>query len=361
MRLQNGYLRWFGPPLLFLFGNLFFRLTFWLEADPSAKMRSLLVGLVAGYGFWQLNLWVIGRIQKRWPGLDRTTTRIIVWSLLMPMLVNAAVFSRFGLHMLLGARPTWWLGLVDYLTSLGIQLFYHLVYFSVYEGWYVMQQWRRTYQEKEALGKAQWQIRFDALKSQVNPHFLFNSLNALSALIDESPSQASRFVDELSRMYRYLLQANEQELVLLGTELTFIESYSHLLQTRHGSGLVIQKTVPEAYLTSVVPPLTLQLLVENAVKHNVVRVDQPLLIEIGITQPGQLQVRNNIQRKQTRTISNGVGLANIAAKYRMLTQHDIVIDDQAGHFTVLLPLLDQEAITLAKPRMTASPFQATYR
>ncbi len=339
MRLDDRYGPWLGPILLFLFGNLFFRLPFWVQASPIAQIHSVLVGLLAGYGCWQLNRWVVQRLQKQCPGLDRTAQRGLLWALLMPLLVNMAVFFRYGLHLWLGSRPSLWLNWVDYLTSLGIQLFYHLVYFSLYEGWYLIRQWRLTYQEKEALLKAQWQIRFNSLKSQVNPHFLFNSLNALSALIDESPPQASRFVDELSSMYRYLLQANEQELVQLSTELRFMESYAHLLQTRHGNGLVIHQQVVPTYLTSSLPPLTLQLLVENAVKHNVVRQDQPLLIEISTTQIGQLQVRNNLQPKHSRPVSNGVGLANIIAKYRMLTAHQIVIDDQGGHFTVLLPLL----------------------
>lgn len=341
MRLNNRYWPWVGPILLFLFGNLFFRLPFWLQASSAAKTHSVLVGLTAGYGFWQLNRWIAQRLQTRWPGLDRTAQRGLLWGLLLPLLVNLAVFSRYGLHLLLGSRPTWWLGLVDYMTSLGIQLFYHLVYFGVYEGWYLIRQWRLTFQEKEALLKAQWQIRFNSLKSQVNPHFLFNALNALSALIDESPPQASRFVDELSRMYRYLLEANEQELVRLSTELRFMESYAHLLQIRYGRGLVIHQRVLPADLTRSLPPLTLQLLVENAVKHNVVSLNQPLLIEISTTPGGQLQVRNNLQPKHRRGISHGVGLANIAAQYGMLSPHQIVVDDKAGHFTVLLPLLDQ--------------------
>ena len=124
--------------------------------------------------------------------------------------------------MLLGSREALWLGTVDYVTSLGIQLFYHVVYFSVYEGWYILGQWQRTYAEKEELVRIQWQTHFNSLKSQVNPHFLFNSLNALSALIEESPVQAGHFVDELSSMYRYLLQANDRELTQLDTELTVL-------------------------------------------------------------------------------------------------------------------------------------------
>lgn len=337
--INDSRLRWLGPVGLFVFGNVFFRLAFWLEAPPTALIHSVGVGLGAGYLCWQLNRWVTLRIQRLFPGLERTPKRLLILVLLAPLLVNGAVFFRFSLHILLGSRATLWLGLVDYVTSLGIQLFYHVVYFGVYEGGYVLRQWKQTYLEKEELLRAQWQTRFNSLKSQVNPHFLFNSLNALSALIEEAPVQAGRFVDELSTMYRYLLQANDRELVQLSTELTFIESYTHLLQTRHGTGVRVHATVPEQYLGRCLPPLTLQLLIENAVKHNVVLPDRPLFIEISTTADGQLQVRNNIQRRNGRIVSNGVGLANIAAKYRMLNQSDIVVQDEDEYFTVLLPLL----------------------
>ncbi|MDB5242142.1 MAG: hypothetical protein JWP57_2767 [Spirosoma sp.] len=340
IRINDNRLNWFGPLILFIFGHVFFRLGFWLEAPPTALFHSVLVGIGAGYLFWHLNRTIIHQVQRRFPGLELTQKRLGMLLLLTPLLVNGAVFFRFGLHILLGSRPALWLGPVDYTASLGIQLFYHFVYFSVYEGRYVLLHWKETYEEKEDLIKAQWQTRFNSLKSQVNPHFLFNSLNALSALIEESPAQAARFVDELSNMYRYLLQANDEELVMLSTELKFIESYTHLLQTRYGSGLCVRTAVYEHYLTRLLPPLTLQLLVENAVKHNVILANQPLIIEIDTTETGQLRVRNNLQRKNGRVLSNGVGLSNIADKYRMLAQTDIIIQDGDGHFTVLVPLLN---------------------
>ncbi len=340
IRSNDLRLRWLGPIGLFVFGNVFFRLSFWLEATPQAGVLAIIVGVSAGFLFWELNRWIIMGVQRRFPGLERTRRRLLRLLFLAPWLVNGAVFFRFSIHMLLGSREALWLGPVDYVTSFGIQLFYHVVYFSLYEGWYILRQWQRTYAEKEALIRAQWQTHFNSLKSQVNPHFLFNSLNALSALIEEAPVQAGQFVDELSKIYRYLLQANDRELTLLETELTFIKSYAHLLQTRHGAGINVRMTVAADYLAHSLPPLTLQLLVENAVKHNVVQASRPLLIEISTTEAGQLRVRNNLQRKNGHIISNGVGLANIAAKYKMLAQADIVIRDEDGHFTVLLPLLN---------------------
>ena len=343
IRIRDTYLRWIGPIGLFLFGNVFFRLSFWLSSPPRALIDSAVVGLGAGIAFWQLNRWLIERVQDRFPGLERTRQRLGLLLLLSLVVVNAAVFSRFGLHILLGSRQYWWLGFVDYVTSLGIQLFYHVVYFTIYEGRYILRQWQQTYQEKEEITKLQWQTRFNSLKSQVNPHFLFNSLNALSALIEESPGRASQFVDELSSMYRYLLQANDQEEIELGTELKFIESYTYLLRTRHGGGINVLLDVPDTFLNRALPPLTLQLLVENAVKHNMVLVDSPLLIQISTTEAGQLKVSNNLQRRNGRVDSNGVGLSNIVARYRMLTQADVIVRDQDGQFTVLLPLLQQRA------------------
>ena len=187
IRINDTRLRWLGPPALFVFGNVFFQLSFWLQASGLARIHSVVIGLVAGYLLWEVSRLVTQRVQRRFPGLEQTQQRLIRLLLLTPFLVDAAVFFRFGLHMLLGSRETLWLGFVDYITSVGIQLFYHVVYFSIYEGRYVLRQWKQTYLEKEELTKVQWQIRFNSLKSQVNPHFLFNSLNSLSALIEEAP------------------------------------------------------------------------------------------------------------------------------------------------------------------------------
>lgn len=185
--------------------------------------------------------------------------------------------------------------------------------------------------------KTEMQMR--ALQSQINPHFLFNGLNTLSSLIDESPQQAGEFVDELSSVYRYLLRSNESELTTLSVELRFIQSYFHLLKTRFGGSVVLEIAVDEQYEEALLPPLTLQLLVENAVKHNVVLANQPLTIRIRTTQQKQLVIENTLQRKRIRVESNGVGLSNIAVKYRLLNQLPPFIEEDKDWFRVTLPLL----------------------
>ncbi|MBN8823936.1 MULTISPECIES: histidine kinase [unclassified Spirosoma] len=190
--------------------------------------------------------------------------------------------------------------------------------------------------------KTEMQMR--ALQSQINPHFLFNGLNTLSSLIDENPGQAGEFVDELSKVYRYLLRSNDAELTTLGVELSFISSYFHLLKTRFGSSVRLDVDVNESYKDSLLPPLTLQLLVENAVKHNVVLRQTPLHIRIRTTTEQQLVVENTLQRKTIRVESNGVGLSNIADKYKLLNQPAPRIEEQNGWFQVTLPLLMPQSV-----------------
>lgn len=192
--------------------------------------------------------------------------------------------------------------------------------------------------------KARVQLR--ALQAQVNPHFLFNSLNSLSALIDDDPERAGQFVNELSVVYRYLLRANhapeqdrDQSLTTLANELAFIESYYHLLQTRYGTGLNLHVSISSQHQHLLLPPLTLQLLVENAVKHNVTSPKRPLTVEIFVDPGGYLTVRNNLQRKQVRVLSNGVGLSTIAAQYLNLHQPAPEVRADNDQFTIRLPLI----------------------
>lgn len=234
--------------------------------------------------------------------------------------------------------------------ALLINIFLNILINGVYESVYTFERWSQTLSETEKLKQANLQSRLEGLKHQINPHFLFNSLNSLSSLIDEDPERAERFIEELASVYRYLLHTNENELVTLSSELRFIQSYYHLQRTRYGSALTLHVDVADEYLDAQIPPLTLQLLVENAIKHNVVAADQPLQITIRTTtvqktgssesyQPGRLHVRNTLQRRPARVLSNGVGLVNIASKYKLLGQAPMEIDERDGYFTVTLPLL----------------------
>ncbi|GAB4034416.1 sensor histidine kinase [Spirosoma gilvum] len=331
-------LRIIGPFVLFLVGTLFFRLDWYLERSTGRLIRSDLIALTAGYICWNVTRWAVMRLQKRYPGLDNTRKRLIWMAVLLPVLVNFAWLIRQVAHMAFNNLQYLTQTLPDYTYSIGIQIFYHFVYYIIYEGGYVLREWQQAYERNERLKKAKLRHQLDTLKSQINPHFLFNSLNSLSMLIYDSPRQAEVFVDELSSVYRYLLRANDQELTTLNRELQFIRSYFQLLKTRYGAGVDLSISVDEDLMEHSLPPLTLQLLVENAVKHNIILPGRPLVIKIQ-TVEDTLVVQNNLQRKTTAVLSNKVGLAHIAAKYKLLGQRNITIQEDNGLFVITLPLL----------------------
>jgi LytS/YehU family sensor histidine kinase len=152
-------------------------------------------------------------------------------------------------------------------------------------------------------------------------------------------NKAEKFLDELSKVYRYLLRNNEGELINLSTELQFIESFVHLLKTRYGDALQMTISVDEVAKNLLLPPLTLQLLVENAVKHNIIDKQMPLLITLETDDQLWLSVSNNLQKKSISLPSNKVGLSNIAGKYKLLEQPSIIISETKEKFTVSIPLI----------------------
>ncbi len=209
----------------------------------------------------------------------------------------------------------------------------------VFEAVAAFERWKATLTETEQLKKENLKSQLQSLKNQINPHFLFNSINSLSSLISDDPDKAELFLDEMSKVYRYLLRNNEDNLITLRMELDFIHSYFHLLKTRYGDGIELNLNIPERLLDRSIPPLTLQILIENAVKHNVILKDHPLKMDITPGKDDKLMVSNNLQRKKTRVMSNKVGLENIAAKYRLMNQPEIEISENENMFCVIVPLI----------------------
>lgn len=283
---------------------------------------------------------IIRWITNRYPEISQTTKRMALEFPVFFILTLVTEFSAFYLYQTIpffNFYPTrstqitiFWIGLGSNIISL-----------CMYELYYTLNKWRENSLQAEAYKREALLNQLDVLKNQVNPHFLFNSLNSLSSLISEEPQQAEQFVDELAKVYRYLLQTNEGNLTTLDKELLFIESYYYLLKTRHQQGVQLTIDVTPDFHAQLLPPLTLQLLVENAVKHNRVQANQPLQITIDTTPEGWLRVQNNLQPKSIRMASNQVGLSNITAKYRLLDQPEPIITDTDGHFTVSLPLLPE--------------------
>lgn len=189
------------------------------------------------------------------------------------------------------------------------------------------------------LQKESLQSQFDVLKQQVNPHFLFNSLNVLTSLIKLDPDLAEKFSENLSKVYRYVLENKDNELVDLSTELHFLDAYILLLNIRFVDKLNININIAEERLTDKIIPLAMQLLIENAIKHNVMSKSVPLKIDIFIDKDNYLNIVNNLNERPSQLISTGIGLKNIENRYLLLNNTKPVFEKTTDRFIARIPLV----------------------
>jgi two-component system, LytTR family, sensor kinase len=220
-----------------------------------------------------------------------------------------------------------------------INMLFASFYYAVLTGYQILKNEHETKLQAEQLQKEIARAQFESLKHQVNPHFLFNSLNVLTSLISIDPVVAEKFTEQLSKVYRYILEHKGEDLVPLKSEIDFIYSYIFLLEIRFKDKLQVQINLPSDELNLLIPPLTLQLLVENAIKHNSFSKKEPLHIVVSIDTPGYLSVVNNCQSRDEKLASTGVGLKNITNRYSYLTDKEPYFGYVNGNYIAKIPLL----------------------
>ncbi len=209
---------------------------------------------------------------------------------------------------------------------------------------------RKEIVEQKLIAKSA-NAQFESLKNQLDPHFLFNSLNVLSSLIDENPDQAQHFTASMSKIYRYVLEQKNKELVTVEEELDFARTYCDLLKTRFEDSVNFEFNVSESDLKYYVVPLSLQLLLENCIKHNFATAQKPLTMKI-YSEQGFLLIENNLQAREQMKESAGIGLANIVQRYSLLTKQNVFIEKSEDFFRVKIPILTQKITA-----MTTQPTQ----
>jgi PAS domain S-box-containing protein len=192
------------------------------------------------------------------------------------------------------------------------------------------------------LQKENLQSQFDVLKQQVNPHFLFNSLNVLTSLIRLEPELAEKFTEHLSKVYRYVLENKDNELVKLTTELDFLDAYIFLLNIRFMGKITVNITIPDELRNCLVIPLAMQLLIENAIKHNSMSKKSPLVIDVFIDENHYLNIINNLQEREAHMASTGVGLKNIQNRYLLLNNTAPEFEKTKTHFIARIPLICEQ-------------------
>ena len=190
----------------------------------------------------------------------------------------------------------------------------------------------------QMLEKEKTLVLYESLKQQLNPHFLFNSLTSLSGLIESDQNLAGKFLDQMSRIYRYLLKNRNSDVVTLKEEIDFVRLYIHIQQTRFKDGLKVSLRVEDENMYSKIAPVTLQNMLENAIKHNICNPDSPLYIDI-YTEQDYIVIKNNIQRKKVVETSNKQGLQNFKSLYKFISNNPIIVLEEEEFFYVKIPLV----------------------
>lgn len=273
--------------------------------------------------------------EKKLPVAVKPVLRIILQVLITTLCANVFGFVLFG-----AAEKIFHVVTPDMLTKIMPALYFlaSLVLNLTYFGVYYFTQWRENLLRAERLQREQAEVRYDALRNQLNPHFLFNALTSLNTLIFENQQLASDFLHQLSKVYRYTLQHKNKETVLLKIELDLIKSYISLFKIRFENAIIFSIDIADVSKEKGIPPVTLQMLIENAAKHNIIEDANPLTISITSTED-HIIVQNNLNRKSQVESSNKHGLENLKALYKYLSEKPVEVIETETTFAVKIPLV----------------------
>jgi hypothetical protein len=296
-------------------------------------MHSLLIG--------GSNIYIAGKLDHLFPWHEVPKKRVL-YGIIGAIIVSMISIFLARLILVLGFYGKDWNSFLA--NENKIQYFYSflismVVVMAFYTYYFFKEISKKAIKEHEVVAKTET-AKFESLKSQIDPHFLFNSLNVLTSLIEENPKQAEIFTTNLSQIYRYVLEQKDKYLVDLEEELRFAKTYMELLKMRFEEA--VQYELPEnfSHKNFKIVPLSLQLILENAVKHNVISTEKPLIIKI-IEENGNLIITNNFNAKNTLPKGSGVGLKNIIERYSLLTYKKVGIEKTETYFKITLPLLTQ--------------------
>jgi hypothetical protein len=214
--------------------------------------------------------------------------------------------------------------------------------FSIYFSLHFLRHWRKSELEMERYQKENMRSQLDSLKNHLDPHFLFNNLNILAALIDKSKDASKEFIHKFAEVYRSILKSKADDLILVSEEMDFIQSYIYLIKTRFEEHILFRVSISDKSKSKMLPPLTIQMLLENAIKHNVIKEGIPM--EITVREDGDYLVVSNTLNKSMDDTSSGTGLSNIRKRYAHFTDKPVDVNEVNGLFEVRIPMLEIETV-----------------
>ena len=316
-----------------------------LNFDMNSVFNTFLVSVLYSFGLGFGNGMINVLLDKKWDWLEQTNLRVyfgvittVLYTIPVVLGINYLIFVVFqdlDPSQFFSDRMIW-VHLFYIILSLCVSTFMHARSFMA--NWKHASK-REIIEHKIIAGTAS--AKFESLKNQIDPHFLFNSLNVLSSLIEENPDNAQRFTTSLSKVYRYVLEQKDKELVSVEEELAFAKTYMNLLKMRFENSLFYELPTTILNPEAKVVPLSLQLLLENTVKHNVVSEQRPLHIRIFL-EGDYLVVENDYQKKEVLQERQGVGLQNIINRYGIITNRKVLVEQNELVFAVKIPVLTKQ-------------------
>jgi sensor histidine kinase YesM len=293
--------------------------------------------ILLAFVIWQGNRYLLFTMRSYFNWFNKPVRKIFA------LLLAVSFFTiPVSMLMLIGWYNIFWKGNVNWdtvITSTLIIMICVIFITHVYETVFLVKESESDKLRNEQMERAKAEAELEALKNQIDPHFIFNSLNTLSHLIEEKPARAKQFNDDMADVYRYILQNKVRSLVLLGEELNFLQNYFSLLQIRFEKAVLMEMNVDIKWNDRfLIPPISLQLLAENAIKHNEFSEEEPLTLSVYLDGSG-IVVHNNLHKKELRKPSSMIGLSNLQERYRLITGKEVLIEETLQSFTVHLPLL----------------------
>lgn len=303
--------------------------------------------------YYVIVLWIFTVLLSLWFGnnlISKYLNKYYPWQIHLHkrffiQLLASAIYSLLCLNVTYYGFKVYFTSSTPELSQIFTMNIYGLLFvipvISINFGVFFMNQWKSAFVQSEELKKENIKSQYEALKSHIDPHFLFNNLNILSALIDNDTKVAQEFLNSFSDVYRYVLDNKKTELVSLKTELHFIKSYVYMLENRFSESLTVSFGIDKKMMGKFIPPLSVQMLLENVIKHNTLSKGQPLKVEIFTDLSERvLVIRNNFQQRNIITETHHSGLNNIQKRYNYLSDRMVDIQKTKTHFTVKLPLLN---------------------
>ena len=305
------------------------------------RLHDYIISIILTITIWEGNLFLDRILNKKLPWVHKPVKRLLVQFPIGIIFSALVIYAAMLLYNTFVCQIKEDFKSMLFVSSIIIGTLFSVILIGLEISIQFFNQWKNSLLEVEKYKNESLQAQLQNLKNQINPHFLFNNLSVLSSLVYKDQDKAVDFITQLAKVYRFLLDNRNNELILLENELTFVTSYAYLLQIRYDKNLVFKIEIAPPYKQKLIPPMALQMLIENAIKHNEISSEQPLQIEITVCDD-YLIVQNTLQLRSTYETSTKTGLQNIKDRYKHFSDQPIEIVQNQNHFIVKIPLLNSK-------------------